>query len=217
MVSEKSSSSQPGRSVRRGRPADGEQEERRRRVLDAAFDELIERGYEKVTMLAIARRAGASKETLYSWFGNREGLFRAMIADNADATSEGVRRALGGDASPVDTLARFGVGLLSLLTDERSVALNRASMVVPALAGDLLQNGRHRVGPIVEQYLASLDGRDGLRVDDAASAFETFYGLLIRDSQIRVLLGEPAPTRRQIEQRADEAARQFISLISVGA
>jgi AcrR family transcriptional regulator len=215
VVSEKSpTESAPSR---RGRPADGEQEERRQRVLDAAFAELIERGADKVTMLAIARRAGASKETLYSWFGNREGLFRAMIIENADATSEGVRRALGGDTDPQHTLAAFGRGLLGLLTDERSVALNRASMVNLALAADLLEHGRHRVGPIVEDYLAGLDGSGGMRVPDPAAAFTTFYGLLIRDTQIRVLLGEPAPTAEQIGARADEAARQFVELIRSGA
>lgn len=186
-------------------------------MLDAAFAELIERGDDKVTMLAIARRAGASKETLYSWFGNREGLFRAMIVENADATSEGVRRALSGDSDPELTLASFGRGLLGLLTNERSVALNRASMVNLALAADLLEHGRYRVGPIVEQYLAGLDGQAGLRVLDPAAAFETFYGLLIRDSQIRVLLGEAPPSAEQIGERADEAARQFIELFSSGA
>lgn len=186
-------------------------------MLDAAFDELIEHGYEKVTMLAIARRAGASKETLYSWFGNREGLFRAMITENADATSDGVRRALSDDNDPTYTLAMFGRGLLALLTNERSVALNRASMVNLALAADLLANGRFRVGPIVEEYLAGLDGRHGLRVHDPATAFETFYGLLIRDSQIRVLLGESAPTPGQIAERADDAAQQFVALFSADA
>lgn len=215
MDSEESERSRPN--SRRGRPAEGEQHERRQRVLDAAFDELIERGYEKVTMLAIARRAGASKETLYSWFGNREGLFRAMITENADATSEGVRRALTGNDDPTHTLAMFGRGLLRLLTNERSVALNRASMVNLALAADLLENGRFRVGPIVEQYLAGLDGQHGLRIVDPASAFETFYGLLMRDSQIRVLLGERAPTSVQIGERADEAAQQFVALFSADA
>ena len=54
----------PGRS-RVGRPRQGEREERRHRVLDAALAELVEQGYDKTTMLSIASRAGASKETLY--------------------------------------------------------------------------------------------------------------------------------------------------------
>ena len=46
-------------------------------------------------MLSVARRAGASKETLYSWFGNRDGLLRALIERNADTSAERVAAALG--------------------------------------------------------------------------------------------------------------------------
>ena len=44
---------------RRGRPRAGERAERERRIVAAALEELIEHGYERVTMLGIASRAGA--------------------------------------------------------------------------------------------------------------------------------------------------------------
>jgi AcrR family transcriptional regulator len=39
-------------------------------VLEAALELLVERGYRRTTMAAIAERATASKETLYAWFGD---------------------------------------------------------------------------------------------------------------------------------------------------
>lgn len=163
-------------------------------------------------MESIARRAGASKETLYSWFENREGLLSAMIRHNADATADRVRRALVDDDEPLATLTEFGGNLLRLLTNARSLTLNRAAMTMPGLATELLASGRHRVGPIVEEYLIRLDARGVIVVDDSTTAFETFYGLVIRDTQIRCLLGETAPGPAAIAARADEAVRQFVAL-----
>ena len=209
----KKGTSQPSR---RGRlPAD-ERNERRAAVIEAAFVELLEQGADGVTMLSIARRAGASKETLYSWFGNRDGLFSAMIVSNADATADRVARAFDGDDDPRDTLAAFGAGLLRLLTDPRSLALNRAAMTNPVLASELLASGRHRVGPIVEKYLATVSASGALAILDPPSAFETYYGLVIRDTQIRVLLGEPEPSAAAIGRRAAAGTDQFIALCAQG-
>ena len=214
VASEKSSKA--GRPSRRGRLPAEERAERRAAVIEAAFDELLEQGADGVTMLAIARRAGASKETLYSWFGNRDGLLSAMIESNADATAERIGTALGGNEDPQATLSAFGAGLLRLLTDPRSLALNRAAMTNPVLAEELLASGRHRVGPIVEDYLASSAASGALRVNDPVTAFETFYGLVIRDTQIRVLLGEPPPSLATVEQRAAQGTEQFIFLCAMG-
>ncbi len=185
-------------------------------VIEAAFEELLEQGADGVTMLKIARRAGASKETLYSWFGNRDGLFSAMIRSNADATAERVASALDGDDDPRDTLSTFATGLLRLLTDQRSLALNRAAMTNSVLAAELLASGRHRVGPIVESYLAATSASGVLAVVDPATAFETFYGLVIRDTQIRVLLGEQPPSPKALRARGETGTDQFLALCERG-
>ena len=181
-------------------------------VLDAAFEILVERGEPGMTMSAIAERAGASKETLYAWFDRREGLISAMIAHQADATVGRVERALIDVDDPRATLTEFAERLLRLLTDPRSLALNRAAMSNPTLADQLLTSGRHRVGPIVERYLDRLGGDGVLEIDDAGNAFETFYGLAIRDSQIRALLGEAIDIDRIAADRAHEAVSSFFAL-----
>lgn len=199
---------------RRGRPRQGEREQRRQRVLQAAHDELVENGYENLTMLGVASRAGASKETLYSWFGNREGLFSALITQNADASAERVRAALAGGDDPRQTLVGYSTGLLTLLTGDGSIALNRAAMTSPKLAKILLESGRFRVGPIVEEYLDRLQAEGVIRKTDSADAFVLLYGLVVQDVQIRVLLGEEPPSRSAIGQRAKVAVDRFLELMS---
>ena len=69
-------------------------EPREREVLDAAMDEHLDQGPAAATMQAIAREARASKETLYAWFGDRDGLIAALIRANADASAVDVTRSL---------------------------------------------------------------------------------------------------------------------------
>ncbi len=57
-----------------------EKEKRRRELLDAAFLEFSTKGYGGASMEAIARRARASKETLYAWFENKETLLNPSEA-----------------------------------------------------------------------------------------------------------------------------------------
>ncbi|TIV86474.1 MAG: helix-turn-helix transcriptional regulator, partial [Mesorhizobium sp.] len=52
--------------------------ERQQAVLDAALRLLVEEG-DNLTMTAVARRASCSKETLYKWFGDRDGLLNATV------------------------------------------------------------------------------------------------------------------------------------------
>lgn len=52
---------------------------RRGEILDAAFAVFADKGFGATTMLDIARRAQASKETLYAWFGNKDLLFEELL------------------------------------------------------------------------------------------------------------------------------------------
>lgn len=195
---------------RRGRPRIGEEQERRDEALDAAVEELAEHGYDATTMLGVARRAGASKETLYTWFGSKEGLFAAVIRREAATTNENVARLLDGDHEPEEALVLLATNLLKLLTGPRSIAINRAAMSAPRLASVLLEHGRHRTGPLVERYLQRLGDRGVLDVPAPAEAFQAFYGLVIQDLQIRTLLGEKPPPPKAQQRIAATAVQRFL-------
>ena len=48
--------------------------ERRRRILEAARDTILERGFEAVSMEDIAKAAGCSKVTLYNYYDTKASL-----------------------------------------------------------------------------------------------------------------------------------------------
>lgn len=80
MRSEEKSSGESGGRVSRQREA-GEvtRRETRRRLLAAARAEFAERGYTAATVARIAERAGVSLQTLYSAWGSKRALLRAVM------------------------------------------------------------------------------------------------------------------------------------------
>jgi AcrR family transcriptional regulator len=56
-------------------------EDARRKILDAALEIAIEKDWELFTLDEIARKVGVTKGALYSYFANRDALFRELIVE----------------------------------------------------------------------------------------------------------------------------------------
>jgi AcrR family transcriptional regulator len=163
-------------------------------------------------MSGVAARACSSKESLYVWFGSKEGLVAELIRRQSARTNTAVELALTTDQPAREVLVGIATNLLNVLLSDTSLALNRAAMSSPALAAILLQHGRHTTGPLVERYLAQLHREGLMQMDDPAEAFRLFYGLTIQDSQIRALLGEQPPNAPERVKMARSAVSRFITL-----
>ena len=192
-------------------------EKRRNEILDAALAVLAERGYRDASMLEVARRASASKETLYTWFGDKQGLFDALIRRNAAAVGAVVDRHLECDLPVEQALADFGEALLGLLLGDDAVAINRAAVSEaasdPTLARTLASAGRDSVLPGFVRLLRRHAEQNRLRFADPERAAEDFLGLLLGDAQVRRLLGiAPTPPAAEIAARAAHATRGFLRL-----
>ena len=193
---------------------------RRTEILEAAQRELRARGYAGTSMLAIATAARTSKETLYRLFGDKQGLFAALVRHNAAAISSAVAEALADDRRPPEeVLYQFGRGLVGLLLGERSVTINRAAIAEASASSELsailATAGRGTTGPLVLRYLEVQRELGRLDFASAEEVFEVFLGLLLRDRQVRVLLGVvPPPPPEEIDALAGRAVRYFLRLFA---
>lgn len=190
---------------------------RQDQIEQAAYAVLDAKGYGGTSMLAIAKAAKASNETLYNWYGDKTGLFAALVRRNAAEVKALLEDqiAAGGDAA--DTLARVGPVLLRLVTSDRAVALNRAAAADPTgeLGRVLAAEGRETVAPLIAQVIAQGREQGRFAFDDLAMACETWLGLLIGDIQIRRVVGRmPQPGQEALAARADAALRNFLSLFA---
>lgn len=78
---------------RRGRPVGSDSAETRNRILQAARQVIIERGYQAATFQAIALTAELSRPTLHYYFANREEIYQTLVAEARSVISESIVRA----------------------------------------------------------------------------------------------------------------------------
>ena len=71
----------------------------------AAYDLLARHGYGGTSMLRVAQAAKASNETLYRWYGDKDGLFTAMVRANAGESRALILTSLEENADPWAALA----------------------------------------------------------------------------------------------------------------
>lgn len=191
---------------------------RQQAVLEAALRLLVEEG-DELTMTGVARRASCSKETLYKWFGDRDGLLTATVQWQASKVRPGDYDRTSLDARVLrESLEAFAVNWLTVISSETSIALNRVAVGHAALGKDdlgriVLANGRFAIGERLKPLLEAGRAAGLLEFGDTEETFRTFFGLVGRDVQIRLLLGDSlALTLADIQRDATRAAGQFLAL-----
>lgn len=171
-------------------------------------------------MLEVAQRASASKETLYTWFGDKLGLFEAVIRRNAARTRVAVNGYRDSEVPVESVLTDFGRTLLAVLLDENTVAIDRAAVSearsAPSLAKSVAKLGRGSTLHTFAAYLEQCRACGVLQIDDVHDAAETFLALLLGDAHTRRLLGlTETPSEASIEDKAERAVRKFLRLYGV--
>lgn len=185
--------------------------DRRRAILAAGLKVLVDKGWRGASMIAIAREAHASKETLYNWFGDKAGFFGALIRENAGALD----RTLPADFGTLgleDGLRAFGTELLTLMAGDASVAINRAAIAEagrdPTLGATLLAEGKHASLPKFAGWLTQ-----HLDLSDPMQAAERFVVLVKGETQLERLLGARGPlSEAEIAAQVDRAVTDFLRL-----
>lgn len=186
--------------------------ERREVIEAAAYRLLAEKGYAGMSMLAVAREAKASNETIYRWYGSKEGLARALVASNAQAVRAHLDAALDAGAEPLKALYALCPVLLEMLVGDRAVALNRAAAADASgeLGRALAQAGREDITARIVALTAAAIAAGSVKEDSAERATDHLLRLLIGDWQIRRVIGAmPMPGPDEMAQRVSDAWRAF--------
>lgn len=181
---------------------------RQNAVLEQALKLLVDGGEKALTTSGLARAANCSKESLYKWFGDRDGLLAAMIAFQASKVRTFER---GSGKLTADLLREhletFGRDLLEVLSGEVSLALNRLAVGQASREGSklgrlLIDHGRRQIDRRAISLMEAGRRAGLLRFSDADSAYHTLYGLIVSDLHVRMLLGE-----KGLKDNARQAAR----------
>lgn len=190
---------------------------RQNAVLDVALRLLVDGGDKALTTAGLARAANCSKESLYKWFGDRDGLLAAMISYQASKVRT-VERA--GERLTADSLREhldiFAHDLLDVLAGDVSLALNRLAIGQTSRDGSkfgtlLRERGRRQIDRRARALIDAGQRDSLLRFSDGEEAYRTLYGLIVQDLHVRMLLGE-RPDTTKFAARAQQAVHAFLVL-----
>mgnify|MGYP004445138641 CR=1 FL=1 len=188
---------------------------RQEKIEQAAYAVLEAKGYAGASMLAIAKAARASNETLYNWYGDKTGLFKALVLRNAEQVKQQLEEGLNTNEKPLELLRALGPRLLALLISPRAIQLNRAAAADPTgeLGAVISARGRETVAPLIGRVMERARAEGALRFDVAEDAVGLYLNLLVGDLQIRRVIGRVPPMdETAVNRRAGQAYMQFLTL-----
>ena len=145
-------------------------EERPREICAAALDVFAEKGFAAAKLDDIARRAGVSKGTLYLYFEDKAGLFRAVVRDTVAPNIDAVRSMVEGVELPFADVIRLFLPRFAALTGQVRVGAV-AKMVIgesrnfPELAkvwhDEVVTKALGMIGGLIERAQAKGEVRAG--------------------------------------------------------
>ncbi|AHH18668.1 putative transcriptional regulator, TetR family [Nocardia nova SH22a] len=197
--------------------------DKRQAILDAAFAIFARDGYHQAGVDAIAAEAAVAKHTIYNHFGDKETLFRAVVADLAErALTRNIAAVelldTGGDLTR--SLTGTGLGLAECYCDDRSAALRRLLHAQLPTMPDLLDLVRDKATDRVNEALAArlarlaLAGKLALDCDPTIAA-EQFGALLTAPLEARTRMGTKKIPKSEIREVTRNAVGTF--LLAFGA
>jgi AcrR family transcriptional regulator len=193
-------------------------DERRREILDAAFVEFAAKGYAGASMEAIARRARASKETLYAWFQNKETLFNTLVAARIDALASRVGAAALEDPSPAHVLEAIARDVIRLMLAteplSRAMGAGEPSEKALQLVGRTISEWRGRFVGYLEQCRAA--GQIAFD-DDPFELASLFVAMAEGEFSLRLATGMlDEVTEAMIDAHARRVTRIFLKALAPG-
>jgi AcrR family transcriptional regulator len=191
---------------------------RRRAILAAAFDVLMERGYAGASTIEIATRAKVSKRELYAEFGNKAGILEALIASTAARMQAPLAVPDFADAAAfARVLTAYGTTALTELCHPAVIAINRLAAAEAGGSSDLgriLDKGGREPNRLALGHLLAKAQQAGLLgAGDPDWMSGEFFSLLFGDIPMRLMMGViAAPDVREIQRRAKTATEALLKL-----
>ncbi|MCR9364273.1 TetR/AcrR family transcriptional regulator [Vibrio antiquarius] len=192
-------------------------EKKRTRIIKVATDLFIQQGYKDTSLDQIVAICGGSKQTLYRYFSNKEGLFVEVLAYNTKTSLESVFQLADKQSAPLqETLNDFAKKYLKGVCSNPMLSLYR---IVSAdfnkhdsVPTQFWQTGPHRIHQYLIDFLKSETVSSQLDVENADLACEQLLALIKLDYQNMALIGFDFPTDEELDAHTKKAVTAFLNL-----
>ncbi len=200
-----------------GRPPASALEDHKEAILEAATQTFLEHGFSDASIAEIARRAGASKTTLYSLYPSKQELYLALLKRRVDrGVLPIVADALLWSAPVEETLMRLAARILQWVSSEEAAKLYRLIVAeserFPKLGEALWESGPERGRNVLRRYFDRLVQEGVLDIADTDVAALHFQGTILGMVVVRqgLNLGSLTETDDKVRAWIEQAVKAFI-------
>ena len=189
------------------------------RLLNAATEVFLEKGFATTSVDEIASRAKASKLTFYHHFGNKEKLFEAIVMRLNSTMFRGLADALEADVPMEQALHPFMKQMSNMLYTDQAVKLVRIlhaeAARFPELAEIFDKAGPQRAHALLAEYFKLQISKGRMLSVDPLAAADHLIHMSLGEAFRRVLLGlASSPSPKDVESRIDAALQAFLRAYS---
>lgn len=195
--------------IRRGRKFD--------QVLDGARSVFLDHGFEGASVDDIARVAGVSKATLYSYFPDKRLLFMEVASQQCQHQADLALQSLDLTAPPEVVLRQGGRQFLSFILSEMGQRIFRIVIAecerFPELGEKFFHSGPMVMRRVMMDYLRAAQGRGQIRTDvDLEIAADQFGELCKADLWHKIILGVKTDVSvGEVDRVVDAAVETFLA------
>ncbi|WP_299618637.1 TetR/AcrR family transcriptional regulator [uncultured Tateyamaria sp.] len=198
--------------VRKGRKFD--------QVLEGARAVFMVDGFEGASVDDIAKQAGVSKATLYSYFPDKRLLFMEVANLECARQSQDAVDNIDMSAPPRDVLCQAGRHFLRFLTSKFGQQVFRICVAesdrFPEIGRAFYKSGPERMRAEMREYFTASIARGELKIDDLTLAADQFGELCKADIWPRLMFGViSSVSDEDIERVVEGAVETFLARYGV--
>ncbi len=190
---------------------------KRAAILEAAKEMFVELGYNGVSMDGIAARAGVSKLTVYSHFGDKETLFLEAITAACMDMMPDELFVPDADAPLRAQLLGIGEAFFNMVSSDAAIATQRMMMSPDTddrVRGMFWQAGPLRTLQALNEFLRAHAEAGELEISDTELAAHQFFCLIKGELHTKMMCGmcarpTPADAREHIRHSVDFFLRAY--------
>lgn len=190
-------------------------DKRRAAFIAAARQVFLEQGYEAASMSEIVLRAGGSLSTLYSQFGDKQGLFISMLDARVRQITDSMGVELSAHTPVQEGLRRIGEQFTSKLLEPESLEMYRLIVGLarkfPEIPREFQRRGPDKIRQALVDYLVDREEAGEIHLEDPYRTATLFLEMTRSGLVSRALLDEDVrPDAEEIRTSVNVVVDMFL-------
>ena len=190
------------------------QSERAKLILLAAEALFLKHGYSGTSLQMLIEQAGGSRRTIYAEFGNKEGLFKAVVKQKTSDMLL-ILSEPGDIRDPKSSLIKVCHAFLTKILQPDMVALFKLMLNtlphIPDLGDTFYQDSMVSGPEALASYLTRLNNAGIAKIDNPFDASQLLLGMVKGQLHMHCLLDSTFnPTEQQINQQVEQSVEIFL-------